>query len=278
MHGAQVAVSRYVPVGLAACTRTIVRRVRVAADDVRIDGRSRRRRTIDPAQLALVLDGDAYYCYAYSFIVTNLTGDARSIEAWFRRADIEERIRDAKWGMALRHLPSGNATVNTVWMRAALLALNLSAWMQALGRLSTSTDGRTANGCAASSSPSPPAVRRPTDRAPRPHHPRRTTPDRLAAPARPTQRRSLTDQPRRRRRGSAPHRPAPRTTEIALPSPAPTTTKPHQRRRDDVMHATKGVPCMNFVSQPRFPTSRRSCRVACGAPVCWRWSGRRWSL
>jgi hypothetical protein len=136
MHGAQVAVSRYVPVGWPPGTRTIVRRVRVAADDVRIDGRSRRRRTIDPAQLALVLDGDADHCYAYSFIVTNLTGDARSIEAWFRRrADIEERIRDAKWGMALRHLPSGNATVNTVWMWAALLALNLSAWMQALGRV-----------------------------------------------------------------------------------------------------------------------------------------------
>jgi hypothetical protein len=136
MRGAQVATSGYVPAGWPPGTRTIVRRVRVAAGEVRSDGRSRRRRTIDPAQLALVLGGDADCCYAYSFIVTNLGGDARSIEAWFRkRADIEERIRDAKWGMALRHLPSGNATVNTVWMWAALLALNLSAWTQALGRV-----------------------------------------------------------------------------------------------------------------------------------------------
>jgi hypothetical protein len=141
MRGAHVAVSDYAPAGWPPGTRTIVRRVRVAAGDVRSDTRSRRRRTIDPGQLALVLDGDADCCYAYSFIVTNLTGDARRIEAWFRkRADIEERIRDAKWGMALRHLPSGNATVNTVWMWAALLALNLSAWIQALGRVDS--DGR----------------------------------------------------------------------------------------------------------------------------------------
>ena len=141
MCGAQVVVSSYVPAGWPPGTRTIVRRVRVAAADVRADARSRRRRTIDPAQLALVLGGDADHCYAYSFIVTNLTGDARSIEAWFRqRADIEERIRDAKWGMALRHLPSGNATVNAVWMWAALLALNLSAWIQVLGRVDH--DGR----------------------------------------------------------------------------------------------------------------------------------------
>jgi hypothetical protein len=34
--------------------------------------------------------------------------------------------------MALSHLPSGKVAVNRVWMWSALLALNLSAWMQSL--------------------------------------------------------------------------------------------------------------------------------------------------
>src|SRR5262249_5908424 len=54
-------------------------------------------------------------------------------EAWHRmRTDIEDRIRDAKHGAALRHLPSANRTVNTIWMWAALLAVNLSAGLQEL--------------------------------------------------------------------------------------------------------------------------------------------------
>jgi hypothetical protein len=51
------------------------------------------------------------------------------------RTDIEDRIRDAKHGAALRHLPSGNRTVNTVWMWPALLAINMSAWLQELAGL-----------------------------------------------------------------------------------------------------------------------------------------------
>jgi len=55
------------------------------------------------------------------------------VEAWFRRrTDIEDRIREAKLGAALRHLPSGHASVNAVWMWAALLAGNLSTLLQAL--------------------------------------------------------------------------------------------------------------------------------------------------
>src|SRR5450759_333503 len=58
---------------------------------------------------------------------------AVAIEAWFRdRAWVEERIKDSKLGMALRHLPSGYAAANEVWMWAAFLALSLSAALQAL--------------------------------------------------------------------------------------------------------------------------------------------------
>lgn len=134
MAGAEIAVCGYVPGGWPDGTYTIVRRVRLDAADVRADPRSRRRRTINPRQLAMVLGGDADHAYAYSFIVTNLDGDIDDIEAWFRqRAQIEERIKDAKCGLALRHLPSGHETVNVVWTYSAFLALNMSAWAQALG-------------------------------------------------------------------------------------------------------------------------------------------------
>lgn len=141
MRGAEVAACDYVPSGWPAGTRCIVRRVRLDAHEVRADPRSRRRRTIDPEQLAMVLGGEADHAYAYSFIVTNLEGDIIEIEAWFReRAQVEERIKDSKCGLALRHLPSGYETVNVVWMWAAFLALNLSAWTQALAGIDT--DGR----------------------------------------------------------------------------------------------------------------------------------------
>lgn len=138
MHAAEIAVCDYQPGGWPEQTRCIVRRVHLAADEIRTDTRSRRRRTIDPDQLALVLGGEADHAYAYSFIVTNLDGDPVDIEAWFReRAQIEERIRDSKCGLPLRHLPSGNETVNRLWMWSAFLALNLSAWTQALGGIDT---------------------------------------------------------------------------------------------------------------------------------------------
>lgn len=71
--------------------------------------------------------------YAYSFIITNLAGDIVEIEAWFRqRALVEEKIKDSKLGLAMRHMPSGKETVNALWMWAALIGLNISSWLQAL--------------------------------------------------------------------------------------------------------------------------------------------------
>jgi len=141
MPGAQVAAVDYAPAGWPEDSYTIVRRVRLDAAAISADPRSRRRRTIDPGQLALALEGTATHAYAVSFIVTNIpandtAGSGESVldvEAWFRRrTDIEDRIREAKLGAALRHLPSGHASVNAVWMWAALLAGNLSTLLQAL--------------------------------------------------------------------------------------------------------------------------------------------------
>jgi Transposase DDE domain group 1 len=146
MKGTQVAVADYAPAGWPPDTACVVRRVRVAAADVSTDPRARRRRTIPKDQLALALDGLVDHVYAYSFIATNADvsspAKAATVEAWHRmRTDIEDRIRDAKHGAALRHLPSGNRAANTVWMWGALLAVNLSAWLQELSGLDYG-DGR----------------------------------------------------------------------------------------------------------------------------------------
>jgi hypothetical protein len=146
MKGAQVAVCDYAPAGWPPGTVTVVRRVKVRARDISTDPRARRRRTIPKTQLALALDGLVEHVYAYSFIATNLDvstpAKAVAVEAWHRmRTDIEDRIRDAKHGAALRHLPSASRAANTVWMWGALLAVNLSAWLQELGGLDTG-DGR----------------------------------------------------------------------------------------------------------------------------------------
>src|SRR6266496_1196177 len=146
MKGAEVAVCDYAPAGWPPGTVTVVRRVKVRAADVSTDPRARRRRTIPKTQLALALDGLVEHVYAYSFIATNLDVStptkAATVEAWHRRrTDIDDRIRDAKHGAALRHLPSGSRVVNAVWMWGALLAINMSAWLQELTGLDHG-DGR----------------------------------------------------------------------------------------------------------------------------------------
>jgi hypothetical protein len=138
MPGAEVAQLAYAPADWPEGTDTVVRRVRVGAADVSADPRARRRRTFAPGQLRLALGGELDELYSYSIIVTNIDDDPVSLEARFReRAQIEERIKDSKLGMALWHLPSGAAEVNAVWMWAALLALNCSAWLQALTGIDT---------------------------------------------------------------------------------------------------------------------------------------------
>jgi hypothetical protein len=146
MKGAQVAVCDYAPAGWPPSTACVVRRVKVRAKDISTDPRARRRRTIPKGQLALALEGLVDQVYAYSFIATNLDvstpAKAVAVEAWHRmRTDIEDRIRDAKHGAALRHLPSASRAANTVWMWGALLAVNLSAWLQELAGLDGG-DGR----------------------------------------------------------------------------------------------------------------------------------------
>jgi Transposase DDE domain group 1 len=139
MDGAQVAVADYCPAWWPSATRLLIRRVRLAPEQVSADPRSRRRRTLHPDQRALPIAelAEADAVYGYSFIVTNLdvhTPDkATAVEHWYRhRTAIENTFRDAKIGAALRHLPSGYPQVNKAWMWGALLAVSIAGWLHQL--------------------------------------------------------------------------------------------------------------------------------------------------
>ena len=136
MKNAEVAETTYVPKGWPGAPRAIVRRVRVEAADIKSDPRSRRLRTIDKDELKAVRQGRADHAYSYSMILTSLDGDMVELEQWFReRAQVEERLKDSKYGVALRHLPSGQKVVNAVWMWSAFLALDISAVLSAFARV-----------------------------------------------------------------------------------------------------------------------------------------------
>ena len=134
---AQVAVLDYAPTGWPEGTRMIARRVRYEAAELSADPRSRRSRTVGKDQLALALEGLEEQAYAYSFIATNepldLDEEIAAAEWEFRRRTrIEELFRDTAHGAGLNHLPSGSHAVNSMWMWGALLAYNLTAWLQML--------------------------------------------------------------------------------------------------------------------------------------------------
>jgi hypothetical protein len=135
MRGAQVAELPFTPEGWEhEPLRLIVRRVPVTASELQATSpRARRRKTIPPEQLQMVLDGQLDSTFAYSFIVTDIPQqekDTVEVEHFHRqRAQIEERFKDSKLGQALRHLPSGKLPANQLWLTCALLALNITAWV-----------------------------------------------------------------------------------------------------------------------------------------------------
>jgi len=135
MRGAQVAEPQFTPEGWKhEPLRLIVRRVPVTAAELLAGSpKARRRKTIPPGQLQMVLDGQLDSTFAYSFIVTDIPASEKTaveVEHFHRhRAQIEERFKDLKLGQALRHLPSGKLAANRLWLCCALLALNLCAWV-----------------------------------------------------------------------------------------------------------------------------------------------------
>jgi hypothetical protein len=131
MTGAQVAETTYTPAGWRhEPLRLIVRRVAFGAGEIAKLRGSRRLKTIHPDQLALALEGQIEHVHGYSFILCDIPHQPTVwVEHFHRhRAQIEERLKEAKLGQALRHLPSGDEHANRVWLAGALVALNLTAF------------------------------------------------------------------------------------------------------------------------------------------------------
>ena len=67
--------------------------------------------------------------YSYHAFITDRDGDALELEADHRRhAEIENAIRDLKYGVGLNHLPSGRFSANGAWLAVQVMVHNLARW------------------------------------------------------------------------------------------------------------------------------------------------------
>ena len=71
--------------------------------------------------------------YSYFAFITDRQGELVEIEADHRRhAEVENVIRELKYGFGLNHMPSGRFGANAAWLTLNAIAYNLGRW---LGRL-----------------------------------------------------------------------------------------------------------------------------------------------
>ena len=116
MEGAaDVAETEYTPFGSepdAVPVRLIVRRVKLTPG----------------SQRAL------FTTYNYHAFITDREGQTLDLEADHRRhAEIENAIRDLKYGVGLNHLPSGRFPANGAWLAVQVIAHNLARWTTRIG-------------------------------------------------------------------------------------------------------------------------------------------------
>jgi hypothetical protein len=113
LDGADVAETVYRPFGKKQPDlRLIVRRVRPTPG----------------TQLALFVE------FTYHACITDRTGPTLELEADHRRhAEIENTIRDLKYGVGLNHLPSGRFGANAAWLAFNVIAHNLGRWVGRIG-------------------------------------------------------------------------------------------------------------------------------------------------
>ena len=116
MEGAaDVAETTYTPFQTkpdAAPVRLIVRRVKPAPG----------------SQLAL------FARYSYHGFITDRDGETLELEADHRRhAEVENAIRDLKYGVGLNHMPSGRFAANGAWLAVQVMGHNLARWTARTG-------------------------------------------------------------------------------------------------------------------------------------------------
>ena len=67
--------------------------------------------------------------YSYHGFITDRVGDTLELEADHRcHAEIENAIRDLKYGVGLNHLPSGRIPANGAWLAVQVISHNLARW------------------------------------------------------------------------------------------------------------------------------------------------------
>ena len=72
--------------------------------------------------------------YSYHCCITDRDGDTLYLEADHRRhAEIENAIRDLKYGVGLNHMPSGCFAANGAWLAVQVMAHNLARWTARIG-------------------------------------------------------------------------------------------------------------------------------------------------
>jgi len=72
--------------------------------------------------------------YTYHPFITDRDGETLALEADHRRhAEVENAIRDLKYGVGLNHLPSGRFGANAAWLAFNGVAHNLARWLAQLG-------------------------------------------------------------------------------------------------------------------------------------------------
>ena len=72
--------------------------------------------------------------YSYHAFITDRDGEPLELEADHRRhAEIENAIRDLKYGVGLNHLPSGRFAANGAWLVVQVMAHNLARWTARIG-------------------------------------------------------------------------------------------------------------------------------------------------
>ena len=98
----------------------------------------RRVRPTPGSQLAFLVT------YSYHAFITDREGEMLALEADHRRhAEVENVIRDLKYGVGLNHLPSGSFAANEAWLAIQVMAHNLGRWTVRLGLKSESMNTKT---------------------------------------------------------------------------------------------------------------------------------------
>ena len=77
--------------------------------------------------------------YSYHGFITDRDGETLELKADHRRhAEIENAIRDLKYGVGLNHMPSGRFAANGALLAVQVMAHNLARWTARIAWVSRS--------------------------------------------------------------------------------------------------------------------------------------------